>query len=265
MQKNLHSQYTIHSIRLFIIAVLVLIKIDLLAQQKEVTKQSLYWVRYYNQLTFNPRWSWHNEIDDRRFLKYNKQQHLIFHSHVHYKLAQNLEAAAGFTYSRQSPQSPDASTDLIVPELRPFQEMTWSSLLARRLTLIQRLRIDERFIHKNNGKVLLEGYDFNFRFRYRIQAALVVSKAENRFQTTLKVADEIMINSGKAIVLNQFDQNRIYVGIEQSFGKKVSLEAGYLHWFQQRSSGYQFFSRDIIRFTLSIVRYELGSDFSVID
>jgi hypothetical protein len=220
------------------------------SQQKEVTKQSLYWMRYYNQLTFNPRWSWHNEIDDRRFFKYNKQQHLIFHSHVHYKLSQNFDAAFGFTYSRQSPQSPDASTELIVPELRPFQEITVSNLLAGRFTLIQRLRIDERFIHKNNGKVLLDGYDFNIRFRYRIQAALAVLKQGSQFQTTLKVADEIMINAGKAIIINQFDQNRIYVGIEQSLGKKVSLEAGYLHWFQQRSSGYQFFSRDIIRLTL---------------
>lgn len=250
MSTNLYNQYTIHSIRLFIISLLVLIKMESWSQQKELTKQSLYWMRYYNQLTFNTRWSWHNEVDDRRFLKYNKQQHLIFHSHVHYKLAKNLDAAAGFTYSRQSPQSPDASTKLVVPELRPFQEVTYSNLLVRRLTLVQRLRVDERFIHKNNGKELLEGYDFNFRFRYRIQAAIAVSKESNQFQTIIKAADEIMINAGKAIVLNQFDQNRIYVGVEQSLGKKVSLEVGYLHWFQQRSSGYQFFSRDIVRLTL---------------
>lgn len=250
MQKNLYSQYTIHSIRFFVLVVLALIKIDSLAQPKEVTNQSLYWVRYYNQLTLAPRWSWHNEIDNRRFLKHSKQHHLIFHSHVHYKIAQNFEVAAGFTYSRQSPQSPDATTVLVIPELRPFQEMILTNSLTKRFTLIQRLRVDERFIHKNNGKILLEGYDFNVRFRYRLQAAIVVSKERNPLQTTLKVADEIMANAGKAIVLNQFDQNRIYVGIEQSLGNKVSLELGYLHWFQQRSSGYQFFSRDIVRLTL---------------
>jgi hypothetical protein len=60
-----------------------------------------------------------------------------------------------------------------------------------------------------------------------------------------------MINVGKAIVYNQFDQNRIYVGIEQGLGKGISAEIGYLYWYQQRASGNQFFERDIIRFTLN--------------
>ncbi|MFN8346116.1 MAG: DUF2490 domain-containing protein [Spirosomataceae bacterium] len=220
------------------------------AQPKEVEKQVLYWTRYYNQWTLSPKWSWHNEVDNRRFLKPNKQHHLIFHSHVHYRLLQNVDFALGFTYSRQSPQLPDATAELIVPELRPFQEVNVSTTLAKRFSLTQRFRLDERFIHKNNGKALLDGYDFNWRFRYRLQASLLVSKQAGPYQTNLKLADELMVNAGRTIGFNQFDQNRIYAGVEQSFGKNIALELGYLHWYQQRSLGYQFFSRDIIRFTL---------------
>ena len=50
-----------------------------------------------------------------------------------------------------------------------------------------------------------------------------------------------MVNQGKHIVINQLDQNRIYLGIERGFYKGLSVELGYLHWYQQRPSANQFF------------------------
>lgn len=250
MYNNLYKQYTISIFRCFIILLLIVFRLKSVAQQKEVIHQALYWTRYYNQLSINPQWAWHNEIDNRRFFNNNKQHHLIIHSHIHYKIHPNFDAALGLTYSRQSPQFPDAASKLVVPEIRPFQEFNFTSVISKRLSLIQRLRIDERFIHRNNGKTLLDGYDFNFRVRLRLQANWVVSKTISTHQTTLKIANELMVNAGRLIALNPFDQNRIYFGIEQKMSKKAAVELGYLHWYQQRSSGYQFFSRDIIRLTL---------------
>ena len=218
--------------------------------QKTVTHQSLYWLRYYNQFDIHKNWTWHNEIDDRRFFENNKQHHLIMHSRLHYKIYKNADIAFGLTYSLQSPQEPNSNTDLVVPELRPVQEINLSNPLGKRFTLHQRLRIEERFLHKNNGMDLLEGYAFNFRFRYRLQASYKINKKETNNPTTLKVADELMINAGRKIIYNQFDQNRIYAGLEQGINKNISIELGYLHWYQQRATGNQFFERDIIRFTL---------------
>jgi hypothetical protein len=131
------------------------------------------------------------------------------------------------------------------------QEVNLGNPLTKRLIIQQRLRIDERFIHKNNGKELLDGYDFNFRFRYRLQVTYRINKLEATNATILKLSDELIVNAGKNIVYNHFDQNRIYVGIEQGINKTISAELGYLHWYQQRASGNQFFDRDIIRFTLN--------------
>jgi Protein of unknown function (DUF2490) len=66
----------------------------------------------------------------------------------------------------------------------------------------------------------------------------------------LKIAEEIMVNAGEHIVYNSFDQNRIYFALEKGLAKGFSAELGYLYWFQQRSSGNQYFERDIMRFTL---------------
>lgn len=250
MEISLYKLYTISTFRIIITITLQVIVYKTTAQTKEVTYQTLYWTRYYNQLSFHPKWTWHNEIDNRRFLQANKQHHLIIHSHLHYKVLPNVDLAGGFTYSRQSPQNPDATVDLVIPELRPFQEVNLNIPFGKWFVLAQRLRIDERFIHKNNGKILLEGYDFNFRMRLRTQALLSLSRKNTLYNSSLKLANELMVNAGGGILLNQFDQNRIYIGFEQNLGKKLAIELGYLHWYQQRNTGYQFFSRNITRLTI---------------
>lgn len=219
------------------------------SQIKQVTNQSLYWMRYYNQLSLNDKWTWHNEIDTRRFLVNSKHHHLIMHSRIHYKFYKNADAGLGFTYSLQDPQDPYSESSLTIPELRVVQEINQNNPITNKFSIQHRVRIDERFFRKNDGKELLEGYDFNFRFRYRFQATYKLLEQENKNATTLKVADEIMINAGKNIVYNHFDQNRIYAGVEQGLSKNFSVELGYMHCYQQRASGYQFFDRDIIRLT----------------
>ncbi|PWK17024.1 uncharacterized protein DUF2490 [Arcicella aurantiaca] len=218
--------------------------------QANITNQNLYWTRYYNQLSLNSKWTWHNEIDMRRFADNSRLHHLIIHSHLHYKVAPNFDVAAGITYSQQSPQFSDATSTLVVPEIRPFQEINQSQTLGKRVTLSHRFRLDERFIRKNNGTDLLEGSDFNFRFRYRPQLVINLSKSDNKTPVNLKVADELMLNFGGEILYNHFDQNRVYAGFEKVLSKNFSVEMGYLHWFQQRNTGKDFFDRNIVRLTI---------------
>jgi hypothetical protein len=236
------------------VAALLLVVLNLggsrmLAQNKQVTNQDLYWVRYYAQWQLNSKLVCHNEIEERRFFTANTHHHLIIHSRLHYKFSTLLQVAAGFTYSLQSPHDPYATSQLTIPELRPVQEMTYTYPLTKQLNLQQRLRIDERFIHKNNGKELEEGYVFNFRFRYRIQISYRLGNEETTKKLLLKLSDELMVNAGKNIVYNYFDQNRLYVGAEKELTKNFSLEAGYLYWYQQRASGYEFYNRNIVRLT----------------
>jgi Protein of unknown function (DUF2490) len=230
--------------------ILLLLNTEISAQKK-VANQSLYWIRYYNILSISKNWNWHNEIEDRRFFVNNNQHHFITHSRLHYKINPNTEIGFGLTYSLQSPQEPYSNSDLIIPEIRPVQEIQIVNPLTKRFSMLTRFRIDERFIHKNDGKVLLDNYDFNFRFRYRLQLNYKLNAEGAKFNTILKLGDEIMLNAGKNIIYNQFDQNRIFVGIEKGISKNLGISADYIHWFQQRASGNQFFKREIIRLTLN--------------
>jgi len=107
------------------------------------------------------------------------------------------------------------------------------------------VRIEERFIRKNNGTELLDGYNFNMRYRLRFQYQFLLWKNKN---AALKVSNELMVNSGKNV--NFFDQNRIYVAYEHNFSKKLSAEIGYLGWYQQRVQFDTYFQRDIVRLTI---------------
>lgn len=229
---------------------MAMIELRVSAQNKETTHQSLFWTRYYNQFSLNEKFTWHNEIDNRTFFEKNRHHHLIMHTRLHYKSTKNTDFAIGLTYSLQDPQDPNSKSTLTIPEIRPHQEFNYAIPVNKRLSIQQRFRVDERFFHKNNGKELIDGFDFNFRFRYKLQVNYKISKPENIIPTTLKIANELMINSGKNIINNQFDQNRIYFAVEQGINKNFSVELGYLKWYQQRASGYQFFDRDILRLTI---------------
>ena len=51
------------------------------------------------------------------------------------------------------------------------------------------------------------------------------------------LSDELMLQSGAAVVYNPFDQNRIFIGIKQKINNNLSFDAGYMKIFQQQNNG----------------------------
>jgi len=66
-----------------------------------------------------------------------------------------------------------------------------------------------------------------------------------------RLAEELMVNFGKNIVYNIFDQSRFSAAFFINLNKYFDLEAGYSYWFQQRANGQSFFNRHILRLALS--------------
>jgi hypothetical protein len=221
-----------------------------LCGQKQVTHQSLYWARYFQTIQWTPRWFSQLEIDRRQFLERSRLHHFILHAHLHYQLSPRWDVAQGFSYSLQYPQDPAALVHLAVPERRLFTEMNRNTAGSSRLQWNIRLRVDQRWIHRANELALLPGYQYTMRFRFRLQAIYSLQAADAKRFTRIKFFNEFMLNVGKEIVYNHFDQNRLYLGLETSLHKNFSMEAGFLHWYQHRAKPNQFFDRDIFRLTL---------------
>jgi opacity protein-like surface antigen len=215
--------------------------------EKNIDHQSLLWTRYYNQLTINSKWSIHSEFDNRIFLNPTEENLYALRVQGRYKINSNIDVGAGYANFSVATQNPEITNDFKIPEYRAQQDITWKQEFGN-FTLNQRFQAEERFIRNANKEELLPGTAFYWRFRYRLQGEYSCWKKGNQYLKAI-VNDELMINAGKKIVYNIFDQNRIYAGLQYGLNKNIALELGYLKNFQQRSSGVDYFDRDIIRFT----------------
>jgi len=63
----------------------------------------------------------------------------------------------------------------------------------------------------------------------------------------LVLSDELLIQFGKELVYNTFDQNRFFIGIRQNLSKQFSYDFGYMNVYQQRITGYQYDMNHTIR------------------
>jgi len=182
---------------------------------------SLYWIRYFNQLHFNEKWSWQNEMDERRSIQPDHQRQFIMHSYGNFRPSSKTDLAAGITASWVT-----NTKDLTVPEIRFFQSITSNVVAIGKIDLNFRFRLEERFFHNSDAQKteLTDGYNFKFRTRYRIQFQRNLGKNQ---KWTARLSDEIMYHSDSDDAW-KFDQNRIYAGVERNLTKQLSLEIGYM-------------------------------------
>lgn len=214
-------------------------------EKKNIDSQSLLWTRYYNQLELNTRWSIHSEFDNRIFLSPIVQNLFVLRVQGRYKVLEQIELGAGFTYFSVATQDPDIHSKFNKPEYRIQQDATLKQNLGK-TTLNQRFQIEERFFQNFDKERLISGSTFFWRFRYRIQGDYNFWQKKKQFLKAI-ISDEIMINAGKKVVNNTFDQNRIYAGLQYGINSSLALELGYMNSFQQRSTEVDYFNRNIIR------------------
>jgi hypothetical protein len=235
------------SILLFFL--IILSNFILIAQvKKNIDCQSLVWTRYYNQLDLNSRWSIHSEFDNRIFINPMVQNLFVVRVQGRYKIFEQAEFGAGFAYFSLVTQEPEDVSEFNKPEYRGQQDLTVKQTW-REINFNQRYQIEERFFQNFDSQGLKSGTTFTMRFRYKLQVDRIFWKDKKHFLKAV-ISDEIMINVGNKIIENTFDQNRIYGGLQFGVNSNLALEMGYLNSFQQRSTGVDYFNRNIIRLSI---------------
>ncbi|MBK9255129.1 MAG: DUF2490 domain-containing protein [Saprospiraceae bacterium] len=80
-----------------------------------------------------------------------------------------------------------------------------------------------------------------FRFRYRIRYLINTTDFYENGVWYAAVSNEIGLNIGKSVVLNTFNQNRLYVGIGYRFLNACRAEIRYVDRFRTRgATGFEF-------------------------
>ncbi|WMJ72190.1 DUF2490 domain-containing protein [Cytophagaceae bacterium ABcell3] len=211
--------------------------------------QDLYWLRYHNRIFLSDKWEWQAHADDRRHFYPNVRHHFLFRAQPFFHISENVSLSQGFVYAMQHPHEPMNLSELAVPELRPFQEVVVKNDLGE-WQIRHRYRLEERFFRRADDERLLAGYNFNWRVRYQLQLQRRLFKLNQSRGVHFRIAEEVMINMGRNVEYNVFDQSRFSAAFFVNLSDHFDLELGYSHWYQQLRDGESFFNRNIYRMTL---------------
>jgi hypothetical protein len=154
---------------------------------------------------------------------------------VNYWLKENMTATVGFAQMWVAPSV--EGWKHYAQEHRIYQQFQLSSNIGK-IVVLQRIRNEQRWQQKMVNDQFIHRYKFTNRVRYLISATIPF--CNNAKFPSLVVSDELMIQGGKEIVFNSFDQNRFFLGIKQPIGKSLSMDAGYMLIDQQKATGYQY-------------------------
>ncbi len=205
------------------------------------------WFGYFNQTRFSNKWGLWADLHLRtkeKFVK-NLSQGVVRVGLTWY-VNDATKLTMGYAFFNHFPT--DANKKKSQPEHRPWQQVQWQKKYGKK-TMIQRIRLEERYRRKIlNDSTLTQGYNFNFRMRYQIAYEIPISKKGIvPYSWSFVVNDEVLINFGKEIVNNYFDQNRFFLGLKYQVNEHSNLQVGYMNLFQQLGAGNKYRNLNVIR------------------
>lgn len=205
-----------------------------LAQQKNISRQTQIWYQYFVTAKLNPKWA---VVADGGFRTkdWDKAHTFLIRAGIRYNISSRMNTSCGYALFISYPSS--NNTNHAIPEHRGWQRLTLVSQYGL-CKIEHRYRLEERFFRKSDHEKLLPGYRFNYRAGYQINLQIPLKGDQLEKGTPFIILyDELLLNFGKQIIYNYFDQNRIYAGFGYVFGKSSSCTLGYQHVWRQRSSG----------------------------
>ncbi len=210
-----------------------------------VQKDNMLWLGYYNTVNIKTKWVINSDAQIRAKNWYHNYSQALIRSGLGYNINERLTITGGLAHFRYFITNYSTRG-----EWRPWQELAIHDRLSN-LKITHRFRLEERYNQLVKTNEPISEYAFNYRFRYKLDLRFTLLKINEKGKNLLAlIGNELMINAGKNITYNYFDQNRSYVGLNVEFSKKFALQLQYMHIWQQLASGNTFLSTEVVRFNL---------------
>ena len=215
---------------------------------KNTTSLSQVWAGYFNQTRINKKIGFWLDVQIRtKDNLFDSLVTLVFRPGITYYITDNTRATAGYAYMNHFPA--DHPGTISQPEHRFWQQLQWTDNYAK-ARLTQRIRLEERFRRKFiSPEELADDYFFNYRIRYNLGLQVpLTGNAYKKGSLSLIMSEEIMVNFGKQVVYNYFDQNRLLIGLNYNLNDNNTLFLGYMNQFQQLVTGNDYLVMHVLRF-----------------
>ena len=226
------------------LSVLLLVGGQAFSQEKEFETREQTWFAYFNQTRLTNKSGLWVDLHLRLTNDFVKDVGItIARAGYTYYLTDQTRLTAGYAYVTQ--HGTNGAPD--INEHRPWQQIQWFEKKSW-YSLVQYIRLEERFREQVSNGEVLDDYLFSFRIRYNIAMTIPLKGKQVVPKTPFVfVNDELHINFGKEIVYNYFDQNRLFAGVGYQFTPQLNAHLGYLYVFQQLPEGNRYININAIR------------------
>ena len=235
----IYLRYTLY------LCILLLLPVLLNGQsQKVIYPHSVFWSKTEANQIFENKWGVGVDFVYRR--KNAFKQGSMFSERlresirpwIHYQFSPYARfslSPLGYMYTHEYLANPEDAARLPYHEVRTtFQFFHHLKQLDGRIMHTWRYRYELRWQEQQNS----EDYRFlnRFRFRYRIRYLFNTNDFYEDGLWYAAISNEIGLNFGKSVVLNTFNQNRLYIGVGHRFLNAVRAELRYVNRIRTRGS-----------------------------
>jgi hypothetical protein len=194
------------------------------ASQRTVERNDQYWIGYMTSTMVADKYSIWNDFhlvpEGFAVVRTGLTRHM-----------QNTSVTGGYAFLWLPPGG--GNTHLRRHEHRPWAQIQLNLPVAGPYSFVQRVRYDARFRENVESGEVLDGFSFNHRVRFLMSLKRNLSnKTEREFMPYVAVSNEVLLNFGKEITYNTFDQNRISVSLGVQH-KKTQYQLGFMNRFVQ--------------------------------
>ncbi len=227
-----------------VLSLLLVVGQQAFSQTKEFETEEQTWFGYFNQTRFTDKSGLWLDLHLRTTGNFFDQIGLtIARAGYTYYVNDHVKLTAGYAFATRYSTTSGPN----VPEHRPWQQIQWVEKKSW-FTMMQWIRLEERFRQKVSAGELIDDYSFNYRIRYNMAFTIPMKGKQVVAKTPFLFANnEVMINFGKEIVNNYFDQNRAFMGFGYQFTSHLNAQLGYMFVFQQLPAGNEYLKINAIR------------------
>lgn len=226
----------------FILFILILFSLKTRSQETVpvIRYTNAVWLGYFSSINFKKHWSVNTDLQYRMKNWLANPSQALVRSGLAYRLNDKVRFTIGIAHFR-------FYLDNVVTrgEWRPWQEILLTNDINK-VKIAHRLRAEQRFNESTRKGKPSGEYLFNWRFRYRIELQIPVLR-KNGKSISMIGGDELLVNAGKNIRYNYFDQNRLYAGINFEQNKNLTYQIQFMKIWQQQSNGLTLDDISVIR------------------
>jgi hypothetical protein len=209
--------------------------------QKQISHYSQTWVSVNSTIRFTDHWGLMADFHARNDDFFKEDYFYLLRLGAATWINGKYPIAYGYAHLWLAPEAGNKTWS---DENRIYQQ--WSATHGEGVVaVLHRIRTEQRW-----KDIIVDDQktgDKQFSFRLRYLASFDAKIFKNKKLPSLVLSDEILVQFGKDIVFNTFDQNRLFIGLKFKIKPSLSCDIGYMKVLQQKSTGSKYDSSDIFR------------------